>query len=103
MRGGQPSITTPMPPPWDSPNVVTRNNWPNVLPMSGKNKSLSLNHNAQSAVLGAHAPRVIYGRGGGVGRTLGVGIILGVGEGRGVNVGVADGVSVAVAVGVGVS
>jgi hypothetical protein len=35
MRGGQPSITTPMPPPCDSPNVVTRNSWPKVLPMSG--------------------------------------------------------------------
>jgi len=31
MRGGQPSITTPMPPPWDSPNVVMRKSWPNVL------------------------------------------------------------------------
>src|SRR6267142_2773320 len=55
MRGGQPSITTPMPPPWDSLNVVTRNSWPNVLPMSGKNKSLSLNHNAQTRFRGAQA------------------------------------------------
>src|SRR5262245_7391683 len=29
-----------------------RNNWPNVLPMNGKNKSLSPIHNAQSAVSG---------------------------------------------------
>src|SRR4029077_15900550 len=33
MSGGQPSITTPMPPPCDSPKVVTRKSWPNVLPI----------------------------------------------------------------------
>src|SRR6478672_10904829 len=33
MRGGQPSTTTPMPPPCDSPKVVTRKSWPKVLPM----------------------------------------------------------------------
>src|ERR1700675_5055405 len=32
--GGQPSITAPMAGPWDSPQVVTRNRWPNVLPMA---------------------------------------------------------------------
>src|ERR1017187_6872393 len=31
--GGQPSITTPMPPPCDSPNVVTRKSWPKVVPI----------------------------------------------------------------------
>src|ERR1041385_963770 len=31
MRGGQPSITTPIAPPCDSPKVVTRNSSPNVL------------------------------------------------------------------------
>src|SRR5438128_12202896 len=31
--GGQPSITTPMPPPCDSPKVVTRKSWPKVLPI----------------------------------------------------------------------
>ena len=30
--GGQPSITAPMAAPWDSPHVVTRKSWPNVLP-----------------------------------------------------------------------
>src|SRR6266436_1152582 len=33
IRGGQPSTTTPMPPPCDSPKVVTRKSWPKVLPM----------------------------------------------------------------------
>jgi len=33
MFGGQPSITTPIPPPCDSPNVVTRKSRPNVLPI----------------------------------------------------------------------
>src|SRR6266576_3815869 len=33
MLGGQPSITTPIPPPCDSPNVVTRKSRPNVLPI----------------------------------------------------------------------
>src|SRR6266853_1138121 len=33
MRGGQPSTTTPMPPPCDSPKVVTRKSWPKELPM----------------------------------------------------------------------
>src|SRR5262245_25951102 len=32
-RGGPPSITAPMAAPWDSPQVVTRNRWPKVLPM----------------------------------------------------------------------
>src|SRR5436853_6253231 len=32
-RGGQPSTTTPTPPPWDSPHVVMRNKWPNELDM----------------------------------------------------------------------
>src|SRR6266513_1341171 len=32
--GGQPSITTPMPPPCDSPKVVTRKSWPKVLPIA---------------------------------------------------------------------
>ena len=31
--GGHPSITTPRPPPWLSPNVVTRNTAPMVLPI----------------------------------------------------------------------
>src|SRR5262249_29165020 len=31
MRGGQPSTTQPTATPWLSPNVVTRNRWPNVL------------------------------------------------------------------------
>src|SRR5262249_35912045 len=31
MRGGQPSTTQPAAAPWLSPNVVTRNRWPNVL------------------------------------------------------------------------
>src|SRR6266853_5655264 len=35
IRGGQPSITTPLPPPCDSPKVVTRKRWPNVLPIAG--------------------------------------------------------------------
>src|SRR6185295_13420726 len=30
-RGGQPSMTTPTPPPCDSPHVVIRNKWPNEL------------------------------------------------------------------------
>src|SRR5207244_10054078 len=34
IRGGQPSITTPMPPPCDSPKVVTRKSRPNVLPIA---------------------------------------------------------------------
>src|SRR5581483_10464349 len=33
-RGGQPSTTTPTPPPWDSPQVVMRNSWPNVFAMN---------------------------------------------------------------------
>src|SRR5437763_12075729 len=33
IRGGQPSTTTPIPPPCDSPKVVTRKSWPKVLPM----------------------------------------------------------------------
>jgi hypothetical protein len=28
MRGGQPSMTTPTPPPWDSPKVWMRKSWP---------------------------------------------------------------------------
>src|SRR6266567_1800293 len=32
--GGQPSITTPMPPPCDSPKVVTRKSCPSVLPIA---------------------------------------------------------------------
>src|ERR1051326_3621554 len=32
-RGGQPSTTTPTPPPWDSPQVVTRKRWPKVFAM----------------------------------------------------------------------
>jgi hypothetical protein len=47
MRGGQPSITTPMPPPCDSPKVVTRKSWPNVLDMTRKNKARFADHNAQ--------------------------------------------------------
>jgi hypothetical protein len=31
MFGGQPSTTQPIAGPWLSPNVVTRNIWPNVL------------------------------------------------------------------------
>jgi hypothetical protein len=31
MRGGTPSTTQPIARPWLSPNVVTRNRWPNVL------------------------------------------------------------------------
>src|SRR5262249_49643306 len=31
-RGGQPSTTAPMPAPCDSPHVVTRKSWPQVLP-----------------------------------------------------------------------
>src|ERR1035438_2938506 len=34
-RGGQPSITTPTPPPWDSPQVVMRKSCPNEFPMRG--------------------------------------------------------------------
>src|SRR6476660_458555 len=34
IRGGQPSTTTPIPPPCDSPKVVTRKSWPKLLPMS---------------------------------------------------------------------
>ncbi|MFM1941772.1 MAG: hypothetical protein RI897_754 [Verrucomicrobiota bacterium] len=33
--GGQPSMTTPTPPPWDSPQVVIRKSSPKVLPMAG--------------------------------------------------------------------
>src|SRR6266481_2812109 len=44
-----------------------------------------------------------YGRGGRVGRILGVGVVLGVGVGLGVEVGVAVGVEVAVDVGVAVA
>src|ERR1700722_18400416 len=33
-RGGQPSTTTPTPPPWDSPQVVMRNNCPNEFAIS---------------------------------------------------------------------
>src|ERR1700694_278703 len=36
--GGQPSITTPMPPPCDSPKVVMRKSWPNELPILGNVK-----------------------------------------------------------------
>ena len=32
--GGTPSTTQPTPPPWDSPNVVTRNRRPNELPFA---------------------------------------------------------------------
>src|SRR6266478_4070005 len=32
-RGGQPSTTTPTPPPCDSPQVVMRKRWPKLLPM----------------------------------------------------------------------
>src|SRR3954465_6984581 len=32
-RGGQPSTTTPTPPPCDSPHVVIRNKWPKELDM----------------------------------------------------------------------
>src|SRR5947208_2624262 len=35
--GGQPSITTPIPPPCDSPNVVIRKSWPKVLPIERRN------------------------------------------------------------------
>src|SRR5512145_387722 len=31
--GGHPSMTAPIAAPWDSPHVVTRKSWPNVLPM----------------------------------------------------------------------
>src|ERR1700722_17403830 len=31
--GGQPSTTTPTPPPWDSPHVVIRKRWPKVFGM----------------------------------------------------------------------
>ena len=31
MPGGQPSMTQPIAGPWLSPQVVTRNRWPNVL------------------------------------------------------------------------
>src|SRR2546421_366777 len=34
MRGGHPSITTPTPPPCDSPKVVMRKSWPKLLPMT---------------------------------------------------------------------
>src|SRR5262245_46536185 len=34
-RGGQPSTTAPMAPPWDSPQVVTRKSVPKVFPMAG--------------------------------------------------------------------
>src|SRR5438067_11828140 len=34
--GGQPSITTPTPPPCDSPNVVIRKSCPKVLPIVGR-------------------------------------------------------------------
>jgi hypothetical protein len=48
-----------------------------------------------------YAPVTPYGRGGVVGRLLGVGRVLGVGVGLGVEVGVGVGVAVAVGVGVG--
>src|ERR1044071_4857290 len=32
-RGGQPSTTTPTPPPWDSPQLVTRNRRPKLFAM----------------------------------------------------------------------
>src|SRR5271156_5517641 len=35
VRGGQPSTTTPTPPPWDSPQVVMRKRWPKVFGMEG--------------------------------------------------------------------
>src|SRR2546421_914148 len=35
--GGQPSITTPTPPPCDSPKVVIRKSWPKVLPIERQN------------------------------------------------------------------
>ena len=35
MRGGQPSMTTPTPPPWDSPQVEMRKAWPNWLDIKG--------------------------------------------------------------------
>ena len=35
MRGGQPSMTTPTPPPWDSPQVEMRKTWPKMLDMVG--------------------------------------------------------------------
>src|SRR5437762_1436452 len=34
MRGGQPSMTTPTPPPCDSPKVVMRKSCPKVLPIA---------------------------------------------------------------------
>src|SRR5437588_11362281 len=36
IRGGQPSTTTPIPPPCDSPKVVTRKSWPKLLPIKKK-------------------------------------------------------------------
>src|SRR5215210_7957879 len=38
-RGGQPSITTPRPGPWDSPKVVMRNSVPKLLPIARQCKS----------------------------------------------------------------
>ena len=35
-RGGQPSTTTPTPPPCDSPQVVMRKSWPKVFPMGAR-------------------------------------------------------------------
>src|SRR4030095_15903901 len=43
-RGGQPSTTTPTPPPCDSPQVVMRNSWPNEFamePVWGKRRARS--------------------------------------------------------------
>src|SRR5207244_13546315 len=42
MFGGQPSITTPTPPPCDSPKVVTRKSRPKVFPIAWKIASLAV-------------------------------------------------------------
>src|SRR6266705_785164 len=54
-RGGQPSITTPMPPPCDSPKVVTRKSWPNVLPIA-EYSSTAVSAVGQAGVSPAVAP-----------------------------------------------
>src|SRR5205807_7202861 len=124
IRGGQPSITTPMPPPCDSPKVVTRKRWPNVLPIPGivaqascpppdGLAAVSLWGQPASGLvalsgtlLAACEPEHLtplnfpYGRGTGVGRFLGVGVILSVGVAVGVGVAVAVAVAVGVAIGV---
>ena len=55
-RGGQPSTTTPTPPPWDSPNVAIRKAFPKLLPTPGRYRE-STRAAARARYSPAHAGR----------------------------------------------